>query len=285
MNNIWSTHIQGPKTLWHSRALRFSDMYKEQYMRAFALDDGAKILEIGCGPGALCSSLKRWYPEAEVIGLDPDSGFIEFAKSSVPNAEFIEGYADALPFSDGSLDATISNTVAEHVEPSEFFGEQYRVLKEGGVCLVLSTRHSISHTAPCIAEESAREKELWQKLSESAKENDEKFKVCGYPMTEQEYPAAMKKYGFRNITVDYVTVNLTPDDPRNSRETAIEMINAERVNELEAVVTHGALSEADEKELISLINGRYDRRIELYDAGEKQWDANIVTIMVMRGVK
>lgn len=37
-----------------------------------------------------------------------------------------------------SIPCTFSNTVSEHIEPSKFYGEQYRVLKENGVCLVLS---------------------------------------------------------------------------------------------------------------------------------------------------
>lgn len=34
-----------------------------------------------------------------------------------------------IPFENESFDVTISNTVAEHIEPSRFYGEQYRVLK------------------------------------------------------------------------------------------------------------------------------------------------------------
>ena len=58
MNTIWSEHVQGTMTLYLSRMLRFDDMFFEQYKDVFDLDRNAKlrILEIGCGPGALASS-------------------------------------------------------------------------------------------------------------------------------------------------------------------------------------------------------------------------------------
>ena len=61
MNNIWSEHVQGIMTLYLSRKLRFDDVFFAQYDRLFGLDRDSelKILEIGCGPGALAESLRR----------------------------------------------------------------------------------------------------------------------------------------------------------------------------------------------------------------------------------
>ena len=290
MNNIWSLFIQGVKTLDSSRKLRFSDVYKEQYTKIFSLPERAKILEIGSGSGALCGSLKRWYPEADILGIDSDSSFIEFAKNAVPNVSFKEGDANALDFADRSFDVTISNTVAEHIEPSKFFGEQYRVLNDGGVCLVLSTRKNIAQIAPCLSEKTEIEQNIWNRVWDDRKLSDEKNGVCRYPMSEAEYPAAMEKYGFRNVTVDYVAVSLTPDDPRIPRETALDIINAERISQLDGIevmsrVCADKVTKDEINEMLRLVNERFDRRIELYNAGKKQWDTSVTVIMVMRGVK
>lgn len=53
MNTIWSKYVQGTKTLYYSRKLRFDDLFSEQYRNLFGLDakQQLKILEIGCGPG------------------------------------------------------------------------------------------------------------------------------------------------------------------------------------------------------------------------------------------
>ena len=82
MNIVWSSYVQGAKTLYYSRKLRFDDMFMEQYRTLFALDEkkNLKILEIGCGPGALAGVLCRWYPNAKVTALDRDSEFIRFAE-------------------------------------------------------------------------------------------------------------------------------------------------------------------------------------------------------------
>ena len=43
MNTIWSNYIQGPKTLYYSRKLRFDSMFREQYKALFGLEEGKKM--------------------------------------------------------------------------------------------------------------------------------------------------------------------------------------------------------------------------------------------------
>ena len=102
MNNIWSKNVQGTMTLYLSRKLRFDDVFFEQYDKSFDLDKNLdiKILEIGCGPGAMAESLHKWYPKAQITAIDRDSNFISFAKENIPGIEFIEGDVTQLPFSD-----------------------------------------------------------------------------------------------------------------------------------------------------------------------------------------
>lgn len=123
MNTIWSTYVQSVGTLYYSRALRFSDMFKSKYTDVFRIDDKTRLLEIGCGPGALAESLARWYPSVQIHGIDRDYNFIEFAMKTVPKVKFSEGDATELPYENNLFDVTISNTVAEHIEPAKFYGE------------------------------------------------------------------------------------------------------------------------------------------------------------------
>ena len=194
MNTVWSTYIQSISTIYDSRALRFSDMFKKKYTEIFKIDGKEKILEVGCGPGALAQSLSRWYPDSQIFGIDRDSNFIGFAKTVTPDISFTEGDATALPYEDSSFDVTVSNTVAEHIEPSKFYGEQYRVLKNGGVCLVLSARKGIRCTAPCL-QMTSEEIEFWESLYQSEDEL-QKYGVGKFAMSEAELPASMEKYGF-----------------------------------------------------------------------------------------
>lgn len=290
MNTIWSDYVQGIKTLYLSRKLRFDDIFFGQYKTLFDIDTerNLNILEIGCGPGALATSLHRWYPNAEITAIDRDSNFITYAKSSAPEINFLEGDAEKLPFCDCTFDITISNTVSEHIEPSKFFGEQMRVLKPGGICLVLSSRRGITSKAECL-EMSDTEKKFWQKSESEYDTTYDKYSICKYPMSESALPLEMEKYGFKNIRSGYALIDLTPDDPRYSANMAHDMINADRYTSVEAVdaaVRYNKNINADEAEKVkNIINEKYDKRTALYDDGKKQWDTNVSIIMVVRGVK
>jgi ubiquinone/menaquinone biosynthesis C-methylase UbiE len=282
MNTIWSEHVQGIKTLYLSRKLRFDDMFFEQYQRTFKIDTNIKmkILEIGCGPGALAEALHRWYPNAEIIAVDRDSNFISYARESITGVEFLEGDAADLPFENNTFDVTISNTVQEHVEPTKFWGEQLRVLKPGGICLCLSARRGINVTAPCLAE-TDEEKEFWSK-AESWEETRDAYQVCQYPMNESEIPASMEQNGFTNVTTGYAVIDLTPDALKYSRDMGEAMIEAQRQTNLEAIKNAHIEGEA---KVIEKVNAKYDKRIELYRAGIKQWDTSVSVTMILRGQK
>lgn len=290
MNYIWSKYVQGTKTLYYSRKLRFDDMFKEYYKKLFQLDESRslKILEIGCGPGSLAGALHRWYPDAEITAIDRDSEFIDFAAEHENGIVFTEGDAVALPFADNSFDAVISNTVSEHIEPSKFYGEQLRVLKPNGICLVLSARKGIAVTQG-DSTLSECERQFWKKAEQNDNTSD-KYAIGKYWMSEAELPAAMEKYGFKNIGTGFVTVDLTPDDPKYSAELAHDMINSERYSDIDGIdsVIHSMpehFTVQESEEMKRLTNVKYDERIARYDRGEKLWDTNVSITMVIRGVK
>ena len=282
MNTIWSENVQGIMTLYLSRKLRFDDIFFANYKDLFNIDQqkSLKILEIGCGPGALAEALHRWYPNAQITGIDRDTKFIEFAKDNIKGVSFIEGDATALPFEDNSFDITISNTVQEHIEPSAFWGEQKRVLKSGGICICLSARKGIGCAADCLNQ--TKEEEAFWKTQPDAQEELEKFQVCRFPMSEAELPASMEKFGFTDVSTGYAAINLTPDNPHYSKQFSEAIIEAGRQCALEAIYsTHSKDSEA----VISAINQKYDKRLKLYRDGIKQWDTSVSVTMIIRGRK
>lgn len=290
MNNIWSKYVQGTNTLYYTRKLRFNDMFAEQYKMLFDLDTKKKlkILEIGCGPGALAGALHRWYPNAEITAIDRDSEFIKFANYNEKDIKFIEGDATNLPFDNDTFDVTISNTVAEHIEPSKFYGEQLRVLKPNGICLVLSSRKGINIYPNCV-DLNEFEKKFWEKVQKHDN-STQKYAVCQYPMSEMEMPIAMQKYGFTDIKIGYVTVDLTPDNPKFSTNIAHDIINANRLTALDGIesVLHTIpehFTTEEVEEMKCLTNQKYDLRIEQYNREEKQWDTNVSIIMILRGKK
>ena len=290
MNEIWSKSIQGADTLYYSRRLRFADRFHSAYEAGFggAIAERARILEIGCGPGALAEALRRWYPSTEIVGIDRDSGFIDYAARRVGGVSFMEGDATALPFTDESVDVTISNTVVEHIEPSLFFGEQYRVLKRGGSCIVLSARRGISVVADACRETDA-ERDFWARAS-ADDDTFSRYGVGKYAVNEAELPQRMEEYGFRNVTVSYVAVNLTPDDPSVSAEMAEEIINAERYGALDSLAgvaraMPAGVTAEETRWMCETVNQRFDGRLRDYREGKKHWDTQVALIMIARGTK
>lgn len=281
MDDIWSENIQGVMTLYLSRALRFDDLFFPQYKAAFGLDETAAldILEVGCGPGALARSLRRWYPRTRVTGIDRDSRFIAFARENVGGVEFLEGDAARLPFPDRSFDVTISNTVQEHIEPTAFWGEQRRVLRPGGVCLCLSARKGVTCTAACLGP-TPEETAFWESIPPS--DERERYGVGRYHMSEAELPRSMEEHGFVDVTVGYALIDLTPDAPRYPARMAEAMIEAMRQNDLEAL---RSAHDPRAGKAIAAVNAKYDERLRLYRAGVKQWDTSVSVTMILRGVK
>lgn len=282
MNNIWSDHVQGIMTLYLSRKLRFDDVFFAQYDHLFSLDHNKemKILEIGCGPGALAEALHRWYPRAQITAIDRDSNFIAFAQKNIKDINYVEGDATHLPFENESFDVTISNTVQEHIEPALFWSEQRRVLKPGGVCLCLSVRKGIRCTATCL-QLTSEEIEFWDSLNQLEDEL-QKYGVGKYAMSEAELPASMEKYGFKCVTTGYTIIDLTPDATKYPKEMAEAMIEEGRQSSLEAIQSVHS-DHADKA--ISAVNNKYDERLRLYRAGKKQWDTTVSVTMIVRGIK
>ncbi|MBV9711328.1 MAG: class I SAM-dependent methyltransferase [Ktedonobacteraceae bacterium] len=93
----------------------------------------ASVLDVGCGTGKLLRQARTYWPEAQLIGVDPANGMVEVAKHLTPNATFFQGMAEALPLADASVDLALS-TISFHHWQDQAAGvrEIARVLRPGG---------------------------------------------------------------------------------------------------------------------------------------------------------
>jgi ubiquinone/menaquinone biosynthesis C-methylase UbiE len=103
---------------------------------------GDMILDLGCGFGGRTLAYQR-VTSGHCIGLEIDvrmaAPALRFAQSMrVLDASFAAGVGEALPFANDSFDAVLSYDVLEHVQdPQTTLAEVYRVLKAGGLFLVV----------------------------------------------------------------------------------------------------------------------------------------------------
>ncbi len=87
---------------------------------------GERILDVGCGRAGWLNDLD---PGIEVVGIDRDPSLPGY---DGPNRDYRQGDALALPFADGEFDIAFSNSVIEHLLPTDwerFASEIQRVSK------------------------------------------------------------------------------------------------------------------------------------------------------------
>ena len=100
--------------------------------------DFENLLDVGCGTGPMIELLTQEYPEKHYTGLDLTPKMIETANAKhLPNAEFLVGDSENLPFQNGSFDAVIcANSFHHYPNPQRFFDGVARVLRPGGVLIL-----------------------------------------------------------------------------------------------------------------------------------------------------
>ena len=112
-----------------------------------------RVLDIGCGTGTFAVALKRWLPDVEVIGLDPDPRALARGQRKAARAgvsiRFDQGFANALPYSDAHFDRVFSSLMFHHLPHDTKLGtmrEVRRVLKPGGSLHLLDFEQEGSHS-------------------------------------------------------------------------------------------------------------------------------------------
>jgi ubiquinone/menaquinone biosynthesis C-methylase UbiE len=103
------------------------------------LKQGMRLLDCGCGQGAITTDLAALISPGEAVGIDMGTSQIDAAREwavskGQQNISFEVGDIYEIPFSTASFDAVFANTVLEHVsDPGRAMREMLRVLKPGGV--------------------------------------------------------------------------------------------------------------------------------------------------------
>jgi ubiquinone/menaquinone biosynthesis C-methylase UbiE len=110
--------------------------------------DGARVLEVGCGPGHLSIRLARQHG-LDMTGLDLDPAMIERARANADRAgdgderrpSFLVGDVASIPFPEGSFDLVVSTLSMHHwANPTAGLAEIDRVLRPGARALVWDFR-------------------------------------------------------------------------------------------------------------------------------------------------
>jgi len=129
MNRLEKRFVNGAT---HSRRVASR---AEQLVRTARPQPGQRLLDVGCGNGAVLIRLGRTFGlEVTGVDLDPDQiAVARIAAGDAAEARFVTADAVRLPFADGEFDLVHSSKTTHHVSDwRQALDEMTRVLKPGG---------------------------------------------------------------------------------------------------------------------------------------------------------
>ncbi|RPK55676.1 Demethylmenaquinone methyltransferase [Streptomyces sp. ADI96-02] len=103
------------------------------------LRPGARVLDVGCGPGTITADLAALVAPGRVTAVDAAAGILEQARAvsagrGLDNVRFAVADVHALDFPDDSFDVVHAHQVLQHVgDPVRALREMRRVCRPGGI--------------------------------------------------------------------------------------------------------------------------------------------------------
>lgn len=121
------------------------------------LADNERVLDVGCGPGALAHELVGRLGPASVCAVDPSEAFVAAARDRLPGVRVERAGAESLPFEDRSFDAALAQLAVHFMaDPVAGLREMRRVTKVSGVVAACVWDHAGGHGPLGVFWEAAR---------------------------------------------------------------------------------------------------------------------------------
>ena len=113
---------------------RYSVPLAPKLAKLAGVSAGQRVLDVGCGPGALTTELVRLLGAENVSAVDPSEPFVTAARERHPGVEIERAAAEDLPFPDDAFDAALAQLVVHFMsDPVAGLREMARVTRAGGV--------------------------------------------------------------------------------------------------------------------------------------------------------
>lgn len=131
-----------------SREHRIGEMKEEAKEVAAHIKDGDSLLEVASGPGYLSIELAK-LGKYKITGMDISKDFVAIAARNAKEAgvdvDFLQGNASRIPFHENTVNFIICVLSFKNFkEPLKCLNEFYRVLKPGGMALIMDLNRNAS---------------------------------------------------------------------------------------------------------------------------------------------
>jgi len=188
-------------------SLGMDKSWRKKVIKTIVNHQPEKVLDIATGTGDLVISLAEKGLD-NIVGLDLSNGMLEVARKKVKaknfdkQIELVQGDSENLPYEDNYFDAiSVAFGVRNFENLEKGLGEIYRVLKPGGIFIVLETAvpqkfpfkqgyvFYTKYILPTIGKIFSKDKSAYGYLSESA---------SVFPNGE-DFNNILRKIGFTNV--------------------------------------------------------------------------------------
>jgi ubiquinone/menaquinone biosynthesis C-methylase UbiE len=221
----------------------------EKQFEFMKLKPNMKVLDAGCGSGAVTRLIaRRVFPE-EVVGLDMDPLFIEEARrlaesEGIENVRFDIGNIEDLEYDDGSFDLSYCRFVLMHLhDPVKAVSELKRVTKKGGSVTAAEPDDGSVVFFPTLP-----------KLEDYRSKYCEYGKVIGMNrFMGRELFATFSQAGLKSIDVHPLTLSFTqryPDILKRAIKAGPLFLKTTK----EKMISHGFITSEDFEEVLKEVN-------------------------------